>query len=55
MVEDLCQEHATRNPDPTATVRMKREFKAEATAGKPQVVHREGIRRQVEGIEYTHK
>ncbi|AXR73002.1 MULTISPECIES: elongation factor G [Auritidibacter] len=35
--------------------RMKREFKVEATVGKPQVAYRETIRKKVENVEYTHK
>src|SRR5690606_22111443 len=35
--------------------RMRREFKVEANVGKPQVAHRETIRRKVEKVEYTHK
>jgi elongation factor G len=35
--------------------RMKREFKVEATVGKPQVAYRETIRREVKGHSYTHK
>lgn len=35
--------------------RMKREFKVEATVGKPQVSYRETIRRKVESVDYTHK
>jgi elongation factor G len=35
--------------------RMKREFKVEATVGKPQVAYRETIRRKVENYSYTHK
>ncbi len=35
--------------------RMKREFKVEATVGKPQVAYRETIKRKVEGHGYTHK
>lgn len=35
--------------------RMKREFKVEATIGRPQVAYRETIRRTVEKHEYTHK
>ncbi len=35
--------------------RMKREFKVEATVGKPQVAYRETIRRKVENHGYTHK
>lgn len=35
--------------------RMKREFKVEATIGKPQVAYRETIRRTVEKFDYTHK
>jgi elongation factor G len=35
--------------------RMKREFKVEATVGKPQVAYRETIRSKVEGHSYTHK
>jgi elongation factor G len=35
--------------------RMKREFKVEATVGKPQVAYRETIRRKVENHSYTHK
>nr|WP_308196243.1 elongation factor G [Nocardioides bruguierae] len=35
--------------------RMKREFKVEATVGKPQVAYRETIRREVSGHSYTHK
>ncbi len=35
--------------------RMKREFKVEATVGKPQVAYRETIRRKVENYGYTHK
>ena len=35
--------------------RMKREFKVEATVGKPQVSYRETIRQKVESVDYTHK
>ncbi len=35
--------------------RMKREFRVEATVGKPQVAYRETIRRKVSGHSYTHK
>ncbi|GAA4077820.1 elongation factor G [Nocardioides kongjuensis] len=35
--------------------RMKREFKVEATVGKPQVAYRETIRGKVENHSYTHK
>jgi elongation factor G len=35
--------------------RMKREFRVEATVGKPQVAYRETIRRKVEKHGYTHK
>jgi elongation factor G len=35
--------------------RMKREFRVEATVGKPQVAYRETIRRKVENHTYTHK
>jgi elongation factor G len=35
--------------------RMKREFKVEATVGKPQVAYRETIRREVKNHSYTHK
>jgi len=35
--------------------RMKREFRVEATVGKPQVAYRETIRRKVDGHSYTHK
>ncbi|WP_299050444.1 elongation factor G [uncultured Nocardioides sp.] len=35
--------------------RMKREFRVEATVGKPQVAYRETIRRAVEKHSYTHK
>ncbi|QCC78024.1 elongation factor G [Nocardioides daphniae] len=35
--------------------RMKREFRVEATVGKPQVAYRETIRRKVENHGYTHK
>ncbi|WP_110240784.1 elongation factor G [Nocardioides gilvus] len=35
--------------------RMKREFRVEATVGKPQVAYRETIRRKVAGHGYTHK
>ncbi|HUH53204.1 MAG TPA: elongation factor G [Microbacteriaceae bacterium] len=35
--------------------RMKREFKVEATVGKPQVAYRETIRAVVDKHEYTHK
>jgi elongation factor G len=35
--------------------RMKREFKVEATVGKPQVAYRETIRSAVKGHSYTHK
>jgi elongation factor G len=34
---------------------MKREFRVEATVGKPQVAYRETIRRKVEKHGYTHK
>ena len=35
--------------------RMKREFRVEATVGKPQVAYRETIKRKVENHSYTHK
>lgn len=35
--------------------RMKREFRVEATVGKPQVAYRETIRREVSNHSYTHK
>jgi elongation factor G len=35
--------------------RMKREFRVEATVGKPQVAYRETLRKRVEGHSYTHK
>src|SRR5919112_726806 len=35
--------------------RMRREFRVEATVGKPQVAYRETIRRKVEKHGYTHK
>ena len=35
--------------------RMKREFKVEATVGKPQVSYRETIRQKVDSVDYTHK
>jgi elongation factor G len=35
--------------------RMKREFRVEATVGKPQVAYRETIRRKVDSLTYTHK
>jgi elongation factor G len=35
--------------------RMKREFRVEATVGKPQVAYRETIRQKVEKHSYTHK
>ena len=35
--------------------RMKREFRVEATVGKPQVAYRETIRSKVEKHSYTHK
>ncbi|GAA1966687.1 elongation factor G [Nocardioides panacihumi] len=35
--------------------RMKREFKVEATVGKPQVAYRETIRKTVANHSYTHK
>ncbi|MBF4163000.1 elongation factor G [Nocardioides acrostichi] len=35
--------------------RMKREFRVEATVGKPQVAYRETIRRDVTNHSYTHK
>ncbi len=35
--------------------RMKREFRVEATVGKPQVAYRETVRRAVENHSYTHK
>jgi elongation factor G len=35
--------------------RMKREFRVEATVGKPQVAYRETIRKKVEKHTYTHK
>ncbi len=35
--------------------RMRREFRVEATVGKPQVAYRETIRRRVEKHVYTHK
>ena len=35
--------------------RMRREFRVEATVGKPQVAYRETIRRTVDKYDYTHK
>ncbi len=35
--------------------RMKREFRVEATVGKPQVAYRETVRREVANHSYTHK
>ncbi|MFW6774390.1 elongation factor G [Nocardioides sp. CPCC 205120] len=35
--------------------RMKREFRVEATVGKPQVAYRETLRRKVANHSYTHK
>ena len=35
--------------------RMKREFRVEATVGKPQVAYRETIRKEVRNHSYTHK
>jgi elongation factor G len=35
--------------------RMKREFRVEATVGKPQVAYRETLRKEVTGHSYTHK
>ncbi len=35
--------------------RMRREFRVEATVGKPQVAYRETIRKKVENHSYTHK
>src|SRR3546814_16079077 len=35
--------------------RMKREFKVEATVGKPQVAYRETVRKYVTNHSYTHK
>ncbi len=35
--------------------RMRREFKVEATVGKPQVAYRETITKTIEGYTYTHK
>ncbi|WP_430228243.1 elongation factor G [Nocardioides coralli] len=35
--------------------RMKREFRVEATVGKPQVAYRETLRKRVENHSYTHK
>ncbi len=35
--------------------RMRREFRVEATVGKPQVAYRETIRKRVENHTYTHK
>ena len=35
--------------------RMKREFKVEASVGKPQVAYRETIRKNVDKHDYTHK
>jgi elongation factor G len=35
--------------------RMRREFRVEATVGKPQVAYRETIRQKVENLSYTHK
>ena len=35
--------------------RMKREFRVEATVGKPQVAYRETLRKEVENHSYTHK
>src|ERR671921_1204538 len=35
--------------------RMRREFRVEATVGKPQVAYRETIRQKVDSLTYTHK
>jgi len=35
--------------------RMKREFRVEATVGKPQVAYRETVRKEVKSHSYTHK
>ncbi len=35
--------------------RMKREFRVEATVGKPQVAYRETVRKKVDSHSYTHK
>ncbi|WP_166136898.1 elongation factor G [Nocardioides ochotonae] len=35
--------------------RMRREFRVEATVGKPQVAYRETVRREVKNHSYTHK
>ncbi len=35
--------------------RMRREFRVEATVGKPQVAYRETIRLKVDSLSYTHK
>jgi elongation factor G len=35
--------------------RMKREFRVEATVGKPQVAYRETIRKKIDSHSYTHK
>jgi len=35
--------------------RMKREFRVEATVGKPQVAYRETLRKEVKNHSYTHK
>ncbi len=35
--------------------RMKREFRVEATVGKPQVAYRETIRKEIKNHSYTHK
>ena len=35
--------------------RMRREFRVEATVGKPQVAYRETIRQKVANHSYTHK
>jgi len=35
--------------------RMRREFKVDASVGKPQVAYRETIRRTVDKLDYTHK
>jgi elongation factor G len=35
--------------------RMRREFRVEATVGKPQVAYRETVRKEVKNYSYTHK
>src|SRR6195952_3195290 len=50
IIAGMCELHLEILVD-----RMKREFRVEATVGKPQVAYRETIRKKVEKHGYTHK